>query len=181
MNSKSTAYGKTCWPQKLHSSCTYRHCICGEYSYYEVSAANMFSHTRLIWNSFSIGDSRRRNPPHTTLHPVPEQRLPQRRPHHLDAPQIARTHAQLLGELQGAVALLERRRAADGQGVVAHHSHAHGVGSHAVVPATSTPGRMARDGFTHGPSPPAMERTASTIARSMGRAATRSATMRGTR
>src|ERR1039458_5337451 len=87
----------------------YRHCICGEYSYYEASAANMFSHTRLIWNSFSIGDSRRRNPPRTTLHPVPEQRLPSRRPHHLDAPQIARTHAQLLGELQGAVALLERR------------------------------------------------------------------------
>src|ERR1035441_1317706 len=50
-----------------------------------------------------------------------------------------------------------------------------------LSPATMTPGLTGVPPSTHGPSPPAIVRTPSTIARWMGRAPTRSTTVRGTR
>ena len=104
-------------------------------------------------------------------------------PDYFDALQIARPDPGVFRQFQGAVAAFERRRAAVGHRVEAHHRHADGVGIHADWSRHqhARRGRLQILARPTGPSPPVMVLMPSTIARWMGRAEIRSTTVRGTR
>jgi len=110
-----------------------------------------------------------------------ESRLDDGRTDYFDAFEVARSQAGVFGEAQ-VLSLVSKGgvpRSAMGSKFITPMQTASVLTQ--FRPATMTPGLTRVEFSIHGPSPPAMVRTASTMARWMGRAPTRSTTVRGTR